>query len=97
MSTHGSATSTARRPTISGAASIFLLATSIAGCVATPPRPEPEVRTVIVRPSASLLLPTPDPGLSPALMSDYVDYSYACEAALAKCNADKAGIKREVE
>jgi len=31
------------------------------------------------------------------VIGDYVDYSYKCEAELLKCNADKAGVAREVE
>jgi len=35
--------------------------------------------------------------LKPVTLGDYVDYGYRCEAELGQCNADKAGVVREVE
>jgi hypothetical protein len=97
MSNSACGTSTVRRARSFGPALTCLSAIFIGGCATTRcPDPEPP-RIVYVKPSAALLLPTPDPGLVPVVVADYVDYSYACEAALAKCNADKAGVRKEVE
>lgn len=72
-----------------------LSAISISGCGRNEARDQPQ-KTVIVRPSSTLLQPHELP-LTVRVIGDYVDYSYKCEAELLKCNADKAGVAREVE
>lgn len=76
---------------------LCLLSTSIVGCASAPklcpPATEPEVK--IIRPSSGLLQPSNIEPLAPRVLVDYVDYSVRCEAALAKCDADKVGIQQE--
>lgn len=81
----------------SRSAFVCLLAISMTGCdpkrIKDPPPPT-EVR--IVRPSSAYLQPSSIGPLRPLVLGDYIDYGYRCEAALAKCDADKAAITREV-